>query len=132
MAERDTKMQDGELISVPVAASTKVEKGKMAAVNSNGYAVEASDAAGLKVLGRFEETVDNTGGNGALWVRVRRKRSFWWTNDPTNPITQAQMYGSAIVKSDESVCTAAGATNDIVAGIVLQLDTTLGVLVEHA
>ena len=77
MAERKTEWKDGQLVPLAVAASTKIEAGKMVGLNSAGYAVEAADTAGIKVLGVAEETVDNSSGsNGDLVVRFRKNKVF--------------------------------------------------------
>jgi len=76
MAERKTPQRDGIEIPLAVAASTKVEAGKIAAVNAAGYAVPAADAVGLKVIGVFAESVDNSaGGNGVAVTRPQLRAS---------------------------------------------------------
>ena len=131
MAERKTPWRDGAQVVVPVAASTKVEAGKFGAVNAAGYLREAADAAGLTVIGRIDETVDNTAGsNGDLSAPVRRKAAFFLANDGTNPVTQALMGKSVYVKDSQTV-SASGGTNSIVAGTCLGLESG-GVWVEPA
>jgi hypothetical protein len=130
-AGRVTNWQDGEVVVVPVAASTTIYEGGMVAVNSSGDARPAADAAGLKVIGRAEEYVVNAGSAGAKTIKVRRKKAFWWVNDGTNAVTKAHLHGLATiyVKDDQTVASAGG-TNSIVAGRGLAVDATLGVLVE--
>lgn len=45
MAERNTQWRDGAMPDLPVAATTKIEAGKMVGINSSGYAVEVLRAA---------------------------------------------------------------------------------------
>lgn len=124
MAERNTQLKDGELVPLKVAASTTIEAGKMVAVNSAGYAVEASDAAGIIVMGIADETVDNSAGaNGAKTVKVRRKKSFKLDNSGTAAVTQASVGSNVYVEDDETVAIASGPTNDIVAGVCMGVDT---------
>lgn len=130
-AGRSTEWQDGDLIVIPVAATTTIYDGSLVAVNSSGDARPAADAAGLKVVGRAEEYVANTGSAGAKTIKVRRGCAFWWANDGTNAVTKAHCHGlaSVYVKDDQTVASAGG-TNSIIAGRALQVDATLGVLVE--
>ena len=68
---RNTKITKGVVRSFPLAA-VKALAGGIAVMNSSGFAEPATAATGKKVLGMFEETVDNTGGAaGALSVKVR-------------------------------------------------------------
>lgn len=129
MADRKTPMKDGELIPLPVAASTIIEAGKMAAANATGYTVEAADAASYKVMGRAEETVDNsTGSDGDLSVLVRRKKAFKYNNSGSNPVTEAHIGTDIYVEDDETV-SSSGGTNSIVAGKCLGVESD-GVWVE--
>lgn len=124
MAERETQRKDGEFISLKVAASTKIELGKIVAVNASGYAIEASDAASIIVMGIADETIDNSeGSDGDLRVRVRRRASFKLANSGTTAITIAAVGSNVCVEDDETVTTAAGATNDIVVGECVDVES---------
>ena len=132
MTARNTPKRDGDLLEPGVAAATLLEAGHMAARNAAGYAVPAADAAGLVVLGRTENTVDNTGGaDGAERVRILRKKGFCFDNSGTAPLTIANVGENAYVEDSVTVTTAAGATNDIIAGKILDVDSD-GVWVEIA
>jgi len=119
---RDTPQRDGAAVLVGVASNTQIYAGALVAINSTGYAVPASDATGLKVVGRAEETVDNTGtaGDGAESITVRRG-VFRWTNGDT--FTRADVGSLAYVEDDAQVQKAASATYDIVAGVIVDVDT---------
>jgi hypothetical protein len=124
MAERNTPYKDGELLPFKLAVSTKVEAGKMAAVNAAGFTVEAADTAGLKVVGVFDETVDNsTGSDGDKSARVRRGKVFKMKNSATAAVTQALVGAKVYVEDDETVAASAGPTNDIEAGTCFGVDT---------
>lgn len=131
MAERNTPHVDGELLSVDVAASTKVEAGNLAALDADGYLVPAADTVGLTVIGVADETQDNSdGADGDLSCKVRRKKAFLFENSATNAVTQALVGKNVYVEDSVTVCTDA-ATNDIVAGKCLSVSDE-GVLVEVA
>jgi len=130
MTDRNTDKRNGNDLSLGVAASIKVEAGHMGAVNASGFAVPASDTAGLKVMGRIEETVDNTAGaNGDNSVGILRNQAFHWANSATNPLTVADIGGDAYVEDSITVTNDAGATSNIVAGKILGVDSK-GVWVE--
>lgn len=121
MSERNTHRRDGELFAVKMAA-TKIEAGNVVALAS-GYATHAADAAGHIVIGVAEETVDNsTGSAGDKSVRIRRKKQFKLKNHATNVLAQANVGGSAYVSDSQTVQTSA-ATNDIVAGQLMAVET---------
>jgi hypothetical protein len=118
-AARDTPMRTGVDVSVGVASNTTIWAGAMLAVNSGGYAVPASDTAGLRVLGRAATTVVNAGANGAETVSVRRG-VFRWVNGDT--FTRADVGALAFVEDDATVQKAASATHDIIAGLIVDVD----------
>jgi len=124
MTDRNTANKDTELLPVKLAAATTAEAGHLAAVNAAGFAVPASDAAGLTVVGVFEETVTNSGANGDVTTTVRRQKAFLLGNDATNPVPQASLGKDVFVKTSTTVCVTAGATNDIVAGTFLGFEGT--------
>jgi hypothetical protein len=128
MADRKTPVRDGKKIALPLAASTVAEAGKMGAVNAAGYVVPASNTAGLKVMGRIEEHVDNSNGAaGDLTVEILRRSSFLFKNSTTSPVTQADVGGNVMVEDAETVAHAA--SNSIVAGKFLGFESG-GVWVE--
>ncbi len=121
--ERNTPYKDGNLIGLAVAASTVIEAGKIVAVNTTGYAVEASDAAGITVMGIAQETADNaSGADGAINVVVMRGKAFKLKNGST-AVTIAGLGSDVVVEDDETVTTAAAATNDIVVGTCVGIDS---------
>ena len=122
MAERNTPWKGGELISLLVAASTTIEAGKMVSVNSGGYAIPAADTASTIVVGVAQESVVNSGANGAASVVVRRLKAFKFANG-TTAVTQAGVGGNVVVQDAQTVTTAAAATNDIVAGKCLAVES---------
>lgn len=122
MAERNTPWKDGELISLPVATSTTIEAGKIVSVNSGGYAIPAADTASTIVVGVAQESVVNAGANGAASVVVRRLKAFKFANG-TTAVTQAGVGGNVVVQDAQTVTTAAAATNDIVVGKCLAVDS---------
>lgn len=113
----DAHQKDGELVAYPVGAGATVFKGGLVAV-SGGYAVPASDAAGVQFVGVAHETAVNTGGSaGAKLVRVQKTGSFVYSKTGA---VQADVGKLALVVDSGMVATAA-TTNNIPAGYVCEL-----------
>lgn len=129
-ADRNTQMKDGELISVPVATNVKCYAGGLAVANATGFAAPGSVATTLTYLGRFEETVDNTGGaNGAKAVLIRRKKAFKFKNHGADLVTQAELGKTCYIVDDETVAKTNGTSTRSAAGKVVGIDSD-GVWVE--
>lgn len=119
----------GEIDYYPVAAATKIPAGVIVALNAAGNAVNASDAAALRVIGRAEETVDNTAGAaGDLFINVKRG-VFKWANSGTNAIASpTHLRKFAYVEDNQTVATTS--TNKIIAGRIRSVDADGGVWVD--
>jgi hypothetical protein len=130
--------------AIPVAANVNVYNGVIAAVDAAGNLNPASDTAALHVLGRAEgipETIDtgaiqlmvgqdainNPGAAGAITCNVRRG-IFAWANSGANPVTKAMVRQACYVQDSQTVCDNAGSTNKIVAGVVIGIDPTTGLV----
>jgi len=75
--DRKTEYQEGELLSLPVAASAAIYAGAMVCINTDGYACPAADTAGYRFVGVSTEAADNSSGaDGDLNVEVRTKGVF--------------------------------------------------------
>lgn len=128
--DRNTPLQDAEIIEPPVAASAVLFAGALVVANAGGYAAPGSVATTLTYLGRAEEMVDNTAGaNGAKTVRVRRGKAFKWKNSGADPVTQASLGKVCYIVDDETVALTNGTATRSAAGIVVGLDAD-GVWVE--
>lgn len=114
-------MRAGEIRQYPVAASTTIYAGTMVALNSSGYAIPAADTAGLLVIGRAEEYVDNAAGSaGDLTVNCR-KGVFRYANSGSAAVDAVADVGKfAFVEDDQTV--AETSTHSVKAGIVVDID----------
>ena len=128
--DRNTPKREGDYLSVPLAASTKVYAGGIAMLNSSGYAKPGTTATGETYIGRFNETVDNTSGaNGALSVLVERKKAFKFNNSAADPIGQSGLLKTCYVVDDQTVAATNGTGTRSAAGIVIAIESD-GVWVE--
>ncbi|MFH1027681.1 MAG: hypothetical protein V1791_06740 [Pseudomonadota bacterium] len=122
--DRNTPMKDGELISVPMATAKKIYAGSLVAANATGYATPGATATTLTYLGRAEETVDNTGADGAKYILVRCGKAFKWKNAAGDAVTQAELGKTCYITDDETVSkTNAGGNTQSAAGKVVGVES---------
>lgn len=115
--DRMTEIKEVGLKSYLVKGATKIFEGSIVGVNSSGYALPAADAAGIKVVGVANETVDNTAGaDGALNIVVR---TFVLAKFDATSITQA-MVGQVMYVVDDHTFDDTVGTNGITAGVLAE------------
>ncbi|MFA5161157.1 MAG: hypothetical protein WC421_02835 [Elusimicrobiales bacterium] len=115
--ERDTAFRDGKRHALPVAAGAKIYAGGLTALNGSGYAVPASDAAGLVVYGRAEATVDNAlGQNGDAAVEVKEGCFCYGGSGFT-----AADAGKAVFVADDQTVNKTGGTHKVFAGVIKEV-----------
>jgi hypothetical protein len=120
-APRNTDMRPGNYVFVPVAANVKIFQGTLVARDADGRAVPASATAGLRVIGKALETIDNTGGAaGALSINVEIG-CYKFANSEANAITAAMIGRMAVVEDDQTV--ASTAANQVAAGRITGVDS---------
>ena len=118
-ASIDTPERSNQYVSYPVAASTKIYAGSLVALNSSGFAVPASDTAGLIVKGRSEQEVDNSAGIAGAVTVIVKSGAFKYANSGTHAVS---VVGSqAVVEDDGTV--ASTSTNLVGAGKVIAIDS---------
>jgi hypothetical protein len=117
----DTPSREGQYTVHPVAAAVVIFTGAIVALDASGNAVPAADTAGLRVIGRAEQDVDNSAGlAGAKTVTIKRG-CFAWANSETEPVAQANVGKPCFVEDDNTV--ASDSTNRVIAGRVLGLES---------
>jgi len=124
-ADRNTPVDLGWSVTIPVAANTKIFAGSLVCANAGGFAVPAADTAGYKFMGVALEQMDNSSGaNGAKVVRVRRAGSFLFD---AASITQAMVGSPMYVVDDHTFDDASGPLNDIRIGLLVKyVSDTMG------
>jgi len=119
--DRDTKIiAKPSLKGYPMAANDTIYKGGLVCINSSGYAVPAADTAGFSgVIGVADETVasPSTDSDGDKKIRVRSGEIYDFA---ATSITQAMLGTVMYVVDDQTFDDAAGATNEIAAGILAE------------
>jgi hypothetical protein len=117
----DTPAREGAKFNLPVAAATALWAGILVCVNALGNLVQAADAAGLKVVGRCAQEVDNSAGAaGDLCADVERG-VFKLANSEANPVTAADLFGPVYVEDEQTVASDPG-VNAVIAGLCVGID----------
>ena len=123
VADRNTPMKDGKLISVPLAAGVKIFAGSLVAATATGLATPGATATTLTYLGRAEEQIDNTSGAAsAKSVLVRKGEAFKFANLAADPVTQASMGKVCYIADDQTVALTNGGATRSAAGIVIGVE----------
>lgn len=121
------------LLYVPLAASTKVYQGGIVCLNASGYGVPASSALGLIALGRCIDqlSVDNSSGAaGDKSAKVERGPFAFTNSSSTDALTQADVGKLCYLVDDQTVARTDNQGQRSIAGRVLSVSTTDGVIVE--
>lgn len=117
---------EGQLPPIPLTASTKIPAGVMVmVVSGTGTALNAADTANGVVMGVSMQLVDTTLGHTICPVKKGR---FWFANDGT--ITAANIGQQATVLDNVTLSLAATTTNDVIAGLIIGVNTTDGVCID--
>ena len=127
-ADKTITSSPGEFVVLNVASGTVIYAGGLVAVDTNEYAVPASDTATLKVVGIAADAVDQRAGvYNSLKKALIRRGVFLFKNGGS--LTDANIGDWAYVEDDQTVSTAAEMSNDILAGVIVDVDST-GVYVD--
>ncbi|MDD3885367.1 MAG: hypothetical protein PHI35_00665 [Victivallaceae bacterium] len=111
----------GNVVSLPVKATTKIYGGSIVAINPAGDALPAADTAGLRVAGVAQGDVDNlAGAAGDEYVPCDR-RAVEVDNSVGDPVTKADMFNPVFVEDDVTV-NKSGGSNKIKAGVMIGLN----------
>lgn len=126
---RQMKITNQRLHRLPVAASTTMYKGGLVCIDADGYAIPAADTAGLSpVVGVATEGRDNSSGaDGDLNVEIASNVDILIaaTGVTQTMVGQDMMY----VEDDNLVDDAAGVTNLIAVGVIVEFISTTSVWV---
>jgi hypothetical protein len=122
-ADRNTLEKLGKDLSLGVAAAKKCYAGGIACASATGFATPGAVATTLVVLGRFEETVDNTpGADGALTVRIKRGVFRWLNSSAGDLIATANINAIAYIVDDQTVAKTNGGATRSAAGRIVDVD----------
>jgi hypothetical protein len=117
----DAPERRGDFLIAPVATTTTIYAGNLAALDNTGNAVECDDIAGLRCIGRLEVDIVN----GLTYQNDNQatiKRGvFMYQNSGTHPLAQANVGSICYVQDSQTVATTSN--NRVKAGVVVEIDT---------
>lgn len=123
-----------EIINLPMSASLKIWKGGLVAASlataTKGQAFKAGASLVQQVVGIALKTIDNSSGAaGALNIDVE-PGCWWFGNSSSGDQIDLQHIGMpAYVVDDQTVALTDNAGTRLIAGTIVTVDATLGVLV---
>lgn len=120
----------------PVASTLRVElgtdvvyRGGLCGRLSTGLCVAGAATAGMRIVGVFKETVDNSAGASGVYADVERG-PFWFTNSSSSDQILDDHIGELCYCVDDATVAALATGSRPAVGRVIAIDSTLGVLVE--
>jgi len=119
----------GFIEAKPMAATLTVHQGGMAMRNASGYYTKATAALALVGVGRFLEGKTNAGSAGDDTVRIEEGIFNWANSSSDDEITIADIGKVCFAVDDQTVAKTSGSGTRSPAGIVMGVDTHLGVWV---
>lgn len=128
-ADRNTPFKKkGNSFKMGVKAAAVIYNGALVAITSGvGFAIPAADTASLVVMGVAASKGDNTAGADGTVVIDVETGVFKFD---ASSVTVANVGQNATMVDDHTVGVAAGTTNDIVVGKILEIDADGGVWVQ--
>ncbi len=114
----DTPTRTGNKINLTVKNDEVIYYGTLVATDANGEAVSATDAASQNVVGMALEYVDNADDGEKIDVL---RGVFRFANGGS--FDASNIGDLAYVEDDKTVTTAAAATADIIAGVIVDVDS---------
>ncbi len=131
-APRRTDERSGNYREPGMKAATKIWQGSMAALDATGFVVPASTSTTLKVIGRAEDTVDNTAGiSGAVNARVKAGIFRFANSAAGDLIAITDINADCYAVDDQTVAKTNGGATRSKAGTIFDVDA-LGVWVKFA
>ena len=129
--DRDTKRREGIQEGYPVKAAAKIYAGAIGAVDATGYAVPGGVATTLKCVGVSVARYDNTAGASGDLIAVFDKRPHWLANSTAGDlIVLTDVGASCYIVDDQTVAKTNGTSTRSVAGKIVNVSASLGVLVD--
>jgi hypothetical protein len=108
-----------EYVEWPMAGTEQIYAGAMAATNSSGYVLDATNTTGLKIWGRAKKSADNSSGSNGDIRGVIEMGVFKWKNKSGDALTIADR-GKLCYASDNQTV-AATSTGLSAAGFVIDI-----------
>ncbi len=110
--------------TILLADSQTVYEGAMIMRNSSGDPAVGADTASCVFIGVANAAVTSSTTNTTKFVTVEYGHEEWFAS--TGTFTKASIGANVCIADDQTIETAAAATNDVAVGILVQLETING------
>lgn len=121
-AGKAIKTRAGDQIGVGLLANAKVYAGGIAVLTSTGVARAAITGTGLKCIGYFEDSYDNTGGiDNAVTASVKKDVLLCVNSTSTDALTAADINSICYLVDDQTVAKTNGTNTRSAAGRVVDV-----------
>ncbi len=121
--DRNTPARDGDRVSLPVAAATRIYAGAMVCLDASGNAVPGATAVGLRPVGRAAAAVDNRDGTAGAAVVTVDAGVFRWANaGGASAVGTGDLGRTCYLVDDQTVARDDGAGSRSPAGAVVAVD----------
>lgn len=110
--------------TILLADSQTVYEGAIIMRNSSGDPVVGADTASCVCIGVASAAVTSSTTNTTKFVNVEYGHEEWFAS--TGTFTKASIGVGVCIADDQTIATAGVATNDVVVGILVQLETING------
>ena len=120
--DRLTTRRAGDHVAGPVAAGVVIYDGALVARNAAGDIVPGSASPSLKACGVATERANAAGLSAGAMLIVYAKGVFCFANEPTDPITKADIENNAWIVDDQTVARTNGGATRSVAGRIVDVD----------
>lgn len=121
-SDRMTEKRQGELFEIPLAANAIVYTGALVMVDA-GYLKPGAPSTTAIVVGRANNSADNTGGSDGDKTVTVEKGCFKFKNSGTDPITQADLFNDCYIEDDETVSKTNNTNTRIKAGQIVRVES---------
>jgi hypothetical protein len=111
-----------DYLELGVSASTTCYQGGIAVLNG-GFLEPATTATGLIPVGRFDETVVNSGADGAVTAKVACGVFRFANSAAADAIADADRGATCYIVDDQTVAKTDGTASRSAAGIVVDVDS---------
>lgn len=129
--DRDTKRREGIQEGYPVKAAAKIFAGSIGAIDATGFAVAGITSTTLKCVGVAVSRCDNTSGANGDLTAVFDRRPHWFANSSAGDlIALADVGANCFIVDDQTVAKTNGTSTRSVAGKIVNVSASLGVLVD--
>jgi len=121
--DRNTRHRNGRRRAIPVAASTKIPAGVMAAINASGYLVNGATSTTQKCIGVPQATIDNSAGaDAAINGEVDTGVYGPFVILGADPVTRANIGADVFMVDNQTIAATNGSNTRSVAGKLFDVD----------